>query len=901
MQVMSIVRDTTEHIRDDMAKLLKASDDQKREQSKQRGSGEQKSQPFAAEYSKHPSAKGIRNTLMGVEGEDHEDYVLQETIVPDTCAWVFREPEWERWLNQQDPPNTVLVITGSPGTGKSHLAFSVYQALKSEEATKDASRRTCVAQFYFREQNESLLSFANGVISVFNQVAEQSPELCEAMYEEIELSSKPPLKIEIAKEKQINALITIIRARINSLSTLKKLSRYVQQRVADKTEEIAPKHPGIKSTGQGVREYAVNHVLHHWRDIEAEHLNVEQQTELMETFASLMLDKSSFTRIQEEELKITFYHDERFDDLFFDRLRSWAALLLDAKVPLSAEDAEWWTLIAERPRDCLLQLAKSHVRRLQDAVDLNSAEASFSAANGALRIVSFGKDSFRELCRPNRQCSVLMVSLETSAWALMATTGYHWLAALQFLYKKVQPAESTCLKAMTYSQTPLERVQSLELLSRIPQIETKLQDAAASYELARSNDPSNLVMCDALRAQMKLFENETCKQGFIVTLKTWSPLERLAYLCWDTWDSVYKAVIRAAVESGEVAFIVQMYPDSIRLLEQVNASAPLLVELGFLHINATRDLEAARAVFDQALDSGSTGWPYAVAGEALEATLDTANTFQSEVLYRLFRESADRKRKRELLGAVEGLHAAPRPGRAADLEHCSAVSPGRPRPDVSQTGPVEKFHQTLQGVVDSCVAALSDTVGWNDRDNLICLAMSLSILGGTVKDGQGLKRAAQVLLSAQMSRLDPNVNDDNERYGEEERSDYGSDGGGEKDSATRPKGDDGDLDDDVVLFCDGGCVPTAKFTSWAGRVSYLCLVCSECFLCEDYYKCPLDHEYIEAPIKGCKGVVDGGILLEGEEPVVSRDYLQHIREELCKEAWESFWRQQMLDGIAEYL
>ncbi|KAL3299900.1 hypothetical protein RB213_009470 [Colletotrichum asianum] len=160
-----------------------------------------------------------------------------------------------------------------------------------------------------------------------------------------------------------------------------------------------------------------------------------------------------------------------------------------------------------------------------------------------------------------------------------------------------------------------------------------------------------------------------------------------------------------------------------------------------------------------------------------------------------------------------------------------------------------------------------------------------------------------------MSRLDPNVNDDNERYGEEEHSGNGSDDGGEEDSVTRPKGDEGDLDDDVVLFCDGGCMPTAKFASWAGRVSYLCLFCSECFLCEDCYKmrsqddhhnssrprympqCPPDHEYIEAPIKRWKGVVDGRILLEGEELVAFRDYLQQIREELCKEAWESFWKQ----------
>ncbi|KAI8248777.1 hypothetical protein K4K56_010696 [Colletotrichum sp. SAR 10_98] len=133
------------------------------------------------EQIKHPSVKGIRKTLVNVEGEDHKYHMLQETTVPDTCAWLFREPEWKRWLNQQDPPDTVLAITGSPGTGKSHLVFSVYQAQRSEKAAKDASRRTCVAQFFFREQNESLSSFTNGVISVIDQVAEQIPELCEAM------------------------------------------------------------------------------------------------------------------------------------------------------------------------------------------------------------------------------------------------------------------------------------------------------------------------------------------------------------------------------------------------------------------------------------------------------------------------------------------------------------------------------------------------------------------------------------------------------------------------------------------------------------------------------------------------------------------------------------------------
>ncbi|KAJ0268646.1 hypothetical protein COL940_013197 [Colletotrichum noveboracense] len=306
-----------------------------------------------------------------------------------------------------------------------------------------------------------------------------------------------------------------------------------------------------------------------------------------------------------------------------------------------------------------------------------------------------------------------------------------------------------------------------------------------------------------------------------------------------------------------------MYQDSIRLLDNVNASAPFLVELGFLHINVTRDPEAARAVFDQALDSGSTGWPYAVMGEAPEATLDTADTFQSEILYRLFRESADVKRKRQLLAAIEGLLMWPL---ALDVPPISDTAVLYQQVVLARVflklGPAEKFHQTLQGVVDPCMGAL-------------------------ISSG-------------------PNLKDENAMYDEEERSDDGSDDGGDEDSVTRLKGDESDLNDDVVLFCDGGCMPTAKFASWARRVSYLCRVCSERFLCykmrgqDDHQsfsrprympQCPPDHEYIEAPIKGWKGVVNGRILLEGEEPVAFRDYLQQIREELCKEAWESFWRQ----------
>lgn len=98
--------------------------------------------------------------------------------------------------------------------------------------------------------------------------------------------------------------------------------------------------------------------------------------------------------------------------------------------------------------------------------------------------------------------------------------------------------------------------------------------------------------------------------------------------------------------------------------------------------------------------------------EPPEATLDTANTFQSEVLYRLFRGTSDVKRKRELLGEVEGLLIRPL---ALDMPPISDNALLYRQIVLARMylklGPAETFHHTLQCVVGSCVAALSDNVG----------------------------------------------------------------------------------------------------------------------------------------------------------------------------------------------
>ena len=172
-EMMSSIRDTTETIRSDMAKLLKAFNDQKKDRGK-----EPKGKSSATEQGKPSSAKRIRNSLPDVEGEIHEYHILKETIVEDTCTWVFSEPQWAEWLHHEGGRRPILAVTGQPGTGKSHIGTAIYDSLW-QQAQEDTLRRTCATHFYFREQHQGLSTFISAVVTIINQVVEQSSPLCE--------------------------------------------------------------------------------------------------------------------------------------------------------------------------------------------------------------------------------------------------------------------------------------------------------------------------------------------------------------------------------------------------------------------------------------------------------------------------------------------------------------------------------------------------------------------------------------------------------------------------------------------------------------------------------------------------------------------------------------------------
>ncbi|GFP58593.1 hypothetical protein TASIC1_0010040400 [Trichoderma asperellum] len=180
-EIMFSISQDTENIRSDVAKLLKAF-------TEQNAKHDHKGKPSSQEASKPASASRVRNAMPDVEGEGHEYKILKETLVPDTCTWVFSQPEWETWIKQDEKDailsKPILALAGQPGTGKSHLAATVYDKLYSF-AKEDCSQRTCVAHFYFREQHRDLCWFLKGIITVINQVVEQSAPLCERINAEM--------------------------------------------------------------------------------------------------------------------------------------------------------------------------------------------------------------------------------------------------------------------------------------------------------------------------------------------------------------------------------------------------------------------------------------------------------------------------------------------------------------------------------------------------------------------------------------------------------------------------------------------------------------------------------------------------------------------------------------------
>lgn len=130
-----------------------------------------------------------------------------------------------------------------------------------------------------------------------------------------------------------------------------------------------------------LRKYATQCLIGHWRRIKLEEHSPEEQAEVMEALGLALLNKYSYaTLLEQQEAE----YMEIFPDDAFDKVSQWAKL----KVTLSQEVSEWWADLAENPRNCLVPLAKAHLKGLYNAVNTKEAVMRFNRVRDALQLVS---------------------------------------------------------------------------------------------------------------------------------------------------------------------------------------------------------------------------------------------------------------------------------------------------------------------------------------------------------------------------------------------------------------------------------------------------------------------------------------------------------------------------------
>jgi tetratricopeptide (TPR) repeat protein len=484
---------------------------------------------------------------------------------------------------------------------------------------------------------------------------------------------------------------------------------------------------------------------------------------------------------------------------------------------------------------------------------------------------------------------------------------------------KLQESQQAIQASLEYLQNetvPVPIKQEIWITKAL--VETKLGDlsaAAASYRGARAVDPSVMVSGEYLVKELAIHRKNDDKHAYISTIKTWTPLERLTWLAWNYTieGEVRQAYFRdCATALNEKNFIVSVYQETVHFLDNINASAPLKLDLALVYLQVLGDIDSGLKVLDEVFETSSNGWAWAITNEDPQLTLLRAINIITDALFEQFYQSKNPTVKLKAFETLKGL-----------LQKTFAICIPVYSPLVLlnyhitlatmclKLRQATEFQSLLQSVIDSCFVALNDKVGWNDGRNMMELGRAVAILAKAIQDpvlSAELQRYARIMISAIFSRLDPTLNDEltqqiadvtaqNKRLSAEEES---------RDHDTDDEPDDeGDLVPAAIgmFTCDGACRPVAEWAFWGKQAAWCCMTCSVTLLCEPChaisqagtsqprttrYFCGQHHDYVKLPIEGWRGVRDGKFMLAGEEPVSVDDFYDGLKKKV-EEAWNEFW------------
>ncbi|RDW63670.1 hypothetical protein BP6252_11215 [Coleophoma cylindrospora] len=710
---------------------------------------------------------------------------------------------------------------------------------------------------------------------------------------------------------------------------------------------------GDTANSESLRGYAAACWHSHFYSISGSELSDTDNISIVEALAAIMTNENNVSKTFEEigfdyTALLAVWDEGKFEKGVVD----WAASAVKRFLPrLSSNASAWVQSVVEDPQNAWIPLAKAHIKNWYQATDITGSMRSFRYAQSAIlktnlkHLVDKGKknksseDGLEESYSKEEITAVkdAFGDIEPDAkahWAIAVTfdhSGHHaealteaeaalsmhddqitWFRTLDLkasiqlnldnaedAYKSISDALASDIAGIIPSATIRE---ALVTRAKVEFKLGKFEAAAKSYEEARLACPGEILPGDILQATAKVFEANNDYVGLISMLKNWTSFDRITWLTWqyDDDDTMQYTFREAAGKTGEHDFMVKTYEEVIQHLDQFNAGAPLRSELVLAHKEVRKDLDAAKHVLNDILDSDSTGDLYAFTKADPSDVLYNTICDMSDIIYEQFRSTSDPKLKGTLLEEIKNLTqrnlAQEIASLKSELTHHTVVIATM----LQKMGPILEFQDTLDGAFNACYEALSDSVGWNDSQNLVILATILARM-------TGLEKEAQIAVSALFSRLDPTLNDSADT--EDNGSDDGSDAGSE---TSKLPTDEGDLTEDVEVACEGECIPPRKFHSWSGRSIYQCIVCNRCPLCEECYQkrqaynrgekstnwrsyCGENHRYIRGPVKGWKGITDGVMAIEGEEPVSFKDWMTELKDVKWKKVWVDFWKNGIKD------
>ncbi|KAI6764010.1 hypothetical protein HG530_007799 [Fusarium avenaceum] len=730
----------------------------------------------------------------------------------------------------------------------------------------------------------------------------------------------------------------------------------------------------------------------HWILVEMENHSPEKQIEVLEGVAETLSDK---TGLAEMLGKSGISYSNATTSVVNEKATQWSKLLNNQEIRenLSEFAFEWWQRAGQDPANCRFGIAKGYLRELYKAKDPNAAVEWWERLRGILRLAGVERLLMDQAAAnfPNfsklgdeydeTQASLGIIGLFGEE-VKPGPAGHRAVATILLENGLKVPAETTCRQALELctpgddewyrascvltnmllerkkkkeayqvSQTAVNELRMNEVpapLRRIvhtthARVQRKLGllvPALESYAQAKASDPDGITPGEDLVGELKVVDRKEDKTEYIQMLKGWSLLERITWLASDYLDEGeerHATFCDIASETGEKEFIVQFYEEATSFLDNIDAAPPLRLDLALVYLEVCRDHQKTLETLDQIFDGHDTGHRYPVVGGSALWMIPRALDCMANVQVELFRRSRDPVYKGERIASMASMMQRPF---VLDVPRTSASFTSSQRIALAYMymvmGPVSKFQEITQSLLDDCFVGLADSVGWNDSPYLWTLAKTLALMSRALRNDDRLRRYARIVGSAMFSQLTKDEKDNPDQVdtngsgdGRKDATEGLSNGDAEKDSQDQApdEGDEveidssddedklepmpdneGDLiDDEEALYsCGGFCYPAREFKWWGNRSAYLYvthetgMICEECQAEYDAiqrgeksfkgrYFWGIGHDKLKLPVEGWKGVKDGVLRIEGEEPIAVNAFFEKLRTGVCRDAWERLW------------